>query len=657
MFPEYPKNPLKGIEKKTKKLLDANRKKINSLLTIKEKNFNNFMKPYQALDAEIEILLKPLFIENSVNNSTESQKAYSEVLPLITDYSTELSQNEGVYRSMKEIYENDILSEEQKVLLEREIKEYELEGIDRAKKIKNKIKKINLELSELSRDFTQNVIDATGEYELIIEKEEDVKGMPKHELKAAEIKDKKSKDEKPAKKKYRFTLQAPSYMAYMTYGPNARLRKKLHKAYTTRAPENSRVINKILKLRQEKAQILGFKNYAEYSIARKMAPSSKTVVNFLDDLIKKGKEPVKNEIKKIKEFARDKGYKDIQIWDLSYISNLYKKEKLNIDDEMLKPYFEKNRVINGLIEFLEKLFQIQFEEVEAPHWHESVKVYDLKENDKVFSRIYMDMESRKEKRQGAWMDSWTSHSVDEHGKEIPASAYIVGNFPAAADGLPSLLKHDDVVTLFHEMGHAIHHLFSRTTEYFNSGVNGVAWDVVEFPSQFLENFAYDKKVLQLFAYHYETNEPLPESEIEKIQDVRYFMAAYQLLRQMEFAMFDMKLHQKAAKGKEVMELLNKIRKKTRVIKAADYERFENQFGHIFGGGYAAGYYSYKWAEGYAADAYLYFVENGIFDEEIAREFKKNIFEKGSSDNMDVLFQKFMGREMDVNKLLELSRIH
>lgn len=654
MFPEYPSNPLKGIEKKTEELIKKNKKSIEKLIQQKEKTFQNFMKPFQALNEELGALLTPVFIENSVNNSEKSQEVYSRILPLLTEYSTELSQNEGIYISLKEINQNDILTDEQKVLLEREIRDYDLEGIGQSKKVKNRIKKINLKLSELNKDFNQNVINATSDYELIIDDEKDVEGIPEHELKSAEVKEKAKKEKKS--KKYRFTLQAPSYIAYMTYGPNRELRKKLHKAYTTRASENTKIINNILKLRNEKATLLKFKNYAEYSIARKMAPSSNRVIQFLEDLIKKGKAPMKKEIVKLKNFAKDKGYKDIQIWDLGFISNLYKKENLNLDDEKLKPFFEKNRVVLGLLQFLEKLFKIQFEEIEVPTWHEKVKVYNLKENGNIFARIYMDLESRPEKRQGAWMDNWTSHCFDINGKRKLASAYIVANFPPSSEDIPSLLKHEDVVTLFHEMGHAIHHLFSKTTECSNSGVNGVAWDVVEFPSQFLENFAYDEKVLEMFARHYETDEILPLEEIKKIQNSRYFMSAYHLLRQMEFALFDMKLHKKLYQGKEVQELLDKIRKKTRIIQAAKYEKFQNQFGHIFGGGYAAGYYSYKWAEGYAADAFLYFIENGVFDDSIAKEFKENILEKGSSENMDVLFQKFIGRDMDLNKLLELSRI-
>ncbi len=658
MFPEYPAKPLDKITQKVKDQIEWNKNNLETLLKMPEKTFSNFMKPFQDMAEELQRVTWPVMVENSVNNSADSQKIYAEIIPILTEYSTEISQDERIYSALKEISTKDILTDEQKELLRREIREYELEGIGADKKTKKKIKEFNLKLSDLTKDFNQNLIDATAKFEYIIENEKDVEGMPEHERLSAkmEVKKKNKKGEEKTKTVYKFTLQAPSYTAYMTYGPNPEIRKILHKAYTTRAPQNAKIIDKILKIRHEKATLLGFKNYAEYSIERKMAGSPKEVVKFLDDLVSRSRKQAKEETQELKKFAAEKGKKDIKIYDLAYYSNLYMKEMLGLDENAIKPYFEKEKVVNGMMEFLEKLFGISFRKAQTNVWHPNVQVYDLTDNSRVFARIYMDLETRPQKRSGAWMDNWVSHCLDGQNKQRFPVAYIVGNFPEAKGEIPSLLKHGDVVTLFHEMGHAIHHLFSKTTECFNSGVNGVAWDVVEFPSQFLENFAYDKKVLEMFARHYQTGEKLPDAEMEKIQKNRNFQSAMLLLRQMEFATFDMNLHIKLHQGSEIQELLDKIRKKTRIIPPAEYEKSQNQFGHIFGGGYAAGYYSYKWAEVYAADAYLYFADNGIFHRNIGKDFKTAILEKGSSRNMNALFREFIGRDVEPEKLLQLNGI-
>ncbi len=658
LFPEYPAKPLDTITQRVKDQIEWNKNNLETLLKMPEKTFQNFMKPFQDMAEELQRVTWPVMVENSVNNSADSQKIYAEIIPILTEYATEISQDERIFSTLKEISGKDILTDEQKELLQREIREYELEGIGADKKTKKKIKEFNLKLSDLTKDFNQNLINATAQFEYIIENEKDVEGMPEHELMSAimEIKKKSKKGEEKTKTVYKFTLQAPSYTAYMTYGPNPEIRKILHKAYTTRAPQNAKIIDKILKVRHEKATLLGFKNYAEYSIERKMAGSPKEVVRFLDHLVTKSRKQAKEETQELKKFAADKGQKYIKIYDLAYYSNLYKKEMLGLDENAIKPYFEKEKVVNGMMKFLEKLFGISFRKAHTNVWHPNVQVYDLTNNSRAFARIYMDLETRPQKRSGAWMDNWVSHCVDGKNKQRFPVAYIVGNFPEAKGDIPSLLKHDDVVTLFHEMGHAIHHLFSKTTECFNSGVNGVAWDVVEFPSQFLENFAYDKKVMEMFAYHYQTGKKLPDAEMEKIQKNRNFHSAMQLLRQMEFAAFDMNLHIKLHQGTEIQEILHKIRKKTRIIPPADYEKTQNQFGHIFGGGYAAGYYSYKWAEVYAADAYLYFADNGIFHQEIGKDFKTAILEKGSSRNMNELFREFIGRDVEPEKLLQLNGI-
>ncbi len=333
-----------------------------------------------------------------------------------------------------------------------------------------------------------------------------------------------------------------------------------------------------------------------------------------------------------------------------------KKEKFHLDEEEYKPYFEKNSVVEGLFKFLNKLFKVDFIKVDVPVWDESVLVYDLKRNGETFARIYMDLESRPDKRGGAWMDDWQTGCLDEKNCKINPVAFIVANFPPASEKQPSLLRHYDVVTLFHEMGHAIHHLFSEVEESFVSGTSGVEWDAVEFPSQFLENFAYEKSVLKTFAKHYQTGEVLPDGMIDKLIKAKNFQSALAMLRQLEFGIFDMLVHTGSYTKEQVQEILDEVREQIAVIKPPRYNKFQNSFAHIFAGGYAAGYYSYKWAEVLSADAFYIFIDNDIFDEEIASKFLNTVLSQGGSKKAMDIFKEFAGREPDIDALLKLSGI-
>lgn len=365
----------------------------------------------------------------------------------------------------------------------------------------------------------------------------------------------------------------------------------------------------------------------------------------------------KKEIDAIKEMAHEEGLEsELKSFDTAFYSDILKKKKYDIDEELYRPYFEQDSVIKGLFNFLEKLFGMRFEQVQAKTWHEKVKVFDIYEGKKLLSRLYLDLEARKSKRGGAWMNNWQSHKRDSQNNEHLASAFVVCNFPPSTKEHKSLLRHDDVVTLFHEMGHAIHHLFSRVNEGFVSGIAGVEWDAVEFPSQFLENFAYEKEVLQIFAKHYETGEILPDTMIEKLNRTKNFQSALAMLRQLEFGIFDFKLHNNLHQGKEVQALLDDVRKGTSLLEVPEYNKFQNGFAHIFGGGYAAGYYSYKWAEVLSADAFYAFVDHGLFNQDIATRYKEVVLGKGGSQSMKELFYEFMQRDLDTNSLLRLNGI-
>ena len=629
-------------------LLEKSKKEIDALIAIENKSYANFVKPFEMIDERIGWFFTPISHLNSVSNSDETQAVYAEALPLLTEYGTEVSQNEEIYKAFKSIKtkEGASLNKEQNQVLDHNIRDFELSGAHLDKKKKERLKEINLRKSTLTNDFSQNLLDANNAYELIIKDEKDVQGLPVSDLENARQED----------GSYKFTLQMPSYIAYMTYGKNRSLREELYKAYTTRCPQNADIIDELMQLRQEMAKILGFENFAELSIAPKMATSTDKVIGFLEELATASKAQAKKELAELEALAKKEGQEKISSFDTAYYSEILKKEKYEIDEEAYRPYFEQKSVMQGLFDFLHRLLGIEFRHADVPLWDEKASAYDLYVDNTLRSRLYIDLEARSTKRGGAWMNNWQTHCKDEKGETVLSSAYIVCNFPASGKTTPSLLRHDDVVTLFHEMGHALHHMLSQVHEVSVSGVNGVEWDAVEFPSQFLENFAYEPKVLKLFAKHHETGEVLSDEMIDKLDRARNFQSAMGMLRQLEFSIFDFKLHMKLHTGDQVQALMDSIRDEISLLKPPSYNKFQNGFAHIFAGGYAAGYYSYKWAEVLSADAFFHFVDNGIFEEEIASSYRDIILGLGGSESMSVLFEKFMGRELDTTGLLRLNGI-
>ncbi len=629
--------------KRLEELLEENEKSIEALLRNQKRDYDSFVRPYMESFEKLDLFFTPLSHLNSVENSKETQKAYEESLPLLSHYHTRLSQNRELFEAFKKVKAEDRAKQE---VVRQELRDFKLSGVDLPEDKKKRLEEINLKLSELNNSFSQNLLNATNAYELIIEDPKDVEGIPQSDLELA-------KTEKEGKSVWRFTLQAPSYMAYMTYGPNRDLREELYRAYVTRAPDNEKIIEEILALRDEKAKILGFDHYSELSLATKMAPSDEAVINFLNELADASMPFAKDEIKRVAAVAKEEGIDRLESYDIAYYSEKLKKRELDFDDEETRPYFEQNRVLNGLLELVSDLFDVSFIPVEVTVWNDKVKVFDIAENGEPFARIYFDLEARSSKRGGAWMNDWQTHHEDESGKVHPASAFVVCNFPPSKDGVPSLLRHDDVVTLFHEMGHAIHHLFSRVKERFVSGIHGVEWDAVEFPSQFLENFAYEKSILGRFAYHYETGEPLPETLADKIRKSKNFLAALGMLRQIEFALFDFMLHQKLYGADEVQKLLDSLRERLSLVKPPSYNRFQWGFAHIFAGGYAAGYYSYKWAEVLSADAYFECYKEERIVEEKIKGYKSHILQRGASEPMQMLYREWLGRDPDPKALVKL----
>ncbi|MCT7614181.1 M3 family metallopeptidase [Aliarcobacter butzleri] len=652
-FKDFNLDNLENSKEILEKLLDEKRVLINELLNIENKTYKNFVLPFQEIGESINEFLTPIFHIDSVKNSEITTKVYEECLPVISKYETEISQNENIYLSLKDIQFNEksILNDIQNKVLENEIRDFELSGCNLENNKKKRLEEINLKLSELSHKFSQNLLNATNAFEMIITNFEDVKEIPQSDLELAKF-------EEDGITKYKFTLQMPSYLAYITYGTNRKRREEIYKAYCTKAPENGKIIEQILALKDEKVKILGFENYAQYSLATKMAKTEDDVISFLEELGNKAKKKAKEELEEIKEIALKDGITDFRSSDMAYYSEKLKKAQYDLDEEYYRPYFEQQSVLNGFFDFLHQMFNIKFTKTQTKAWDEKVKVYDLSEDGKTIARIYIDLEARKDKRGGAWMNNWHSHFRNSNGEINLPTAYIVGNFPQSTKEIPSLLRHSDVVTLFHEMGHALHHLLSKIEEPFVSGISGVAWDTVEFPSQFLEYFSYDKDVLKLFAKHYQTGEVLDDEAIDRIIKAKNFQSSLATVRQVEFALFDFKLYQKLYKTEdEIQSLLDTIREEFAAIIPPRYNKFQNGFSHIFSGGYSAGYYSYKWAEVLSADAFYMFIDSGnIFNKELGIKYRDTILSQGGSYDMDKLFFDFAKREPSIDSLLKIEGI-
>ncbi len=633
------------------KIINTNKQKLENLLSLPNKTYDNFIIPYQLLNETLEEFITPVFHLDSVENSDLTQQIYSQCLPILSAYSTQLGQNEQLFQAIKDIknsYSHQ-LNQQQNKVLDNEIRDFILSGCGKTKDEKQQLEDINLQLSELSKDFSQNLLDATNAWEMICNKE-DVQELPKSDKQSAEFIDPNGET------KYKFTLQMPSYISYITYGNNRKKREEIYKAYSTRASENEDIIEQILHLKHKKANILGFENYAEYSLATKMAKTQQDVLEFLDQLATASKQKAIKELQEVEQLAlKLDNLKKLESFDLAYYSEKLKKEQYDIDQEYYKPYFEQDSVVNGLFEFLNQFFNIQFTKIDEKAWNDKVKVFHISQNNQFIGKIFLDLEARETKRGGAWMHNWHTKYNLPTQKQTP-SAFIICNFQPSTTKQKSLLRHSDVITLFHEMGHALHHLLTTVDQPFVSGINGVAWDTVEFPSQFLEYFAYEKEVLKIFAKHYQTKKVLDDDAIDKLIKAKNFQTALATIRQVEFAIFDFKLYQKPRNKQEVQDLLNQIRQKYAVIIPPEYNKFQNGFSHIFAGGYSAGYYSYKWAEVLSADAFYLFKEKGIFNKSLATKYKELILGKGGSEDMNKLYFQFASREPSVESLLKIDNI-
>jgi oligopeptidase A len=646
-FQEFKIDNLEAFPKELEKLLDAQLESIDKITNSSDEAYEMVLKPLQDLDEELGNFFTPLSHLNSVENSEATQKAYEESLPLLSKFSSTVAQNEALFQKIKKIISSN--TEAQKVI-ENDIRGFVLAGAELSLEEKKELEAIEMKLSELGNNFSQNLLNATNAFEMIVEDKKDVVEIPKSDLALA-------KTELEGKIVYKFTLQIPSYLAYMTYGTSRVYREKIAKAYASRAPENEKVIDELMELRQKKAKLLGFESFSAYSLATKDANSTEDVTQFLEALATQALPQAKEELEELKAFAKRTGnIEELRGFDVAYYSEKLKKEKFNFDDSMTKPYFEQSKVLRGMLDVVSELFSVEFKVADATVWNEKVKPFDIYRGGKLSGRVYFDLEARKEKRGGAWMHDWETHFTDANGEKHLPTAFIVCNFSPSTNENPSLLRHDDVVTLFHEMGHGIHHLFGTCSERSVSGINGVAWDVVEFPSQFLEAFSYEKPILKRFAFHHETNEPMSDELLDKIKDTKNYQAALGILRQVEFSLFDFNLHKKLYQGDEVQALLDGIRETTALLEVPRYNKFQNGFAHIFAGGYSAGYYSYKWAEVLSADAFYACIDENGFNQEKADGYLKYILNKGGSEDMSSLYRQWLGRDPKVESLLKLYGI-
>jgi len=625
---------------------------------------------WQAVVAQLEQdsdrlakLWSPVSHMNSVVNSAELREAYESCLPLLSDFSTWLGQHEGLYQKYLQLAQSADyarLTPAQQKVIENALRDFKLSGIGLAAEKKQRYGEIQSRLSDLASQFSNNTLDATQAWFKHITVEADLAGLPEDAILAAADEAKSRELEG-----WVFTLEFPSYIAVMTYADSRALREELYSAYCTRASDqgptagtydNTAIIEETLALKHELAQLLDFSNAAEESLATKMAESPAQVLDFLHDLARRAKPQAEQDLAELSAFAQNEfAITELAAWDVTYYAEKLKQAKYSISDEQLRPYFPEHKVVQGLFAVLHKLFGVSVKQRDGVDvWHSDVKFYDIFDaSGELRGSFYLDLYARASKRGGAWMDDCQGRRILPDGSVQTPVAYLTCNFNKPVGGKPALFTHDEVVTLFHEFGHGIHHMLTKVDAAAVAGINGVAWDAVELPSQFLENWCWQSEALAIISGHYQTGEPLPQDLLDKMLAAKNFQSAMFLVRQLEFALFDFRLHAEydPAHGGRVQQMLDEVRNEVSVIIPPRFNRFQHGFGHIFAGGYGAGYYSYLWAEVLSADAFGRFEEEGIFNVDTGRDFLRWILERGGSAEPMELFKGFRGREPSNEALL------
>jgi len=660
-LPPFSKIKPEHVEPAIDQLLAEGRALVKSVLeSTTPPTWQNLVETLEVEDDKLGRAWSPVSHMNSVVNSDELREAYNTCLPKLSEYATEVGQNEQLFAAYKAVAEqsSDLDSAQQKVL-ENALRDFHLSGVDLPPEQKARYKAISQAISQLTSTFSDNLLDATNAWNRLITDKAELAGLPESALGLA-----RQTAEQQGEEGWMLTLDFPSYMPVMNYADNRELRHEMYRAYATRASDqgphagkwdNSENMEQLLALRHELSRLLGFNNYAERSLATKMARSTDEVISFLTDLAKRSHTQAQRELEELQTFAKEEhGVEELEAWDIGYYSEKLRQQRYAFTQEELKPYFPETRVIPGLFAVVERLFGIQISEIkDVDTWHPDVRFFEIKDSQgKTRGQFYLDLYARRNKRGGAWMDDCIGRMVTADRRQDPV-AYLTCNFSPPVGDQPALFTHSEVETLFHEFGHGLHHMLTRIDYPAVSGINGVAWDAVELPSQFLENWCWEREALNLISGHFETGEPLPDELYQKMYDAKHFQSAMQMVRQLEFSLFDFRIHLEydPEQGGRIYEILEQVRDQVAVIKPPAFNRFAHGFSHIFAGGYGAGYYSYKWAEVLSADAFSLFEENGIFDAASGESFLHNILEKGGSQDAADLFIAFRGREPKVDALL------
>lgn len=662
-LPQFSKIRPEHIQPAIEQLIQSGRDTIEQLLKQPHLTWENFIQPLSESADRLSKAWSPISHLNSVKNSPELREAYQACLPLLSEYSTWVGQHEGLYNAylqLKNSPEFSTYSIAQKKAIEDALRDFKLSGISLPKEKQQRYGEIVARLSELNSQFSNNVLDATMGWDKVVEDENLLKGLPDSALQAA-----KQSAESKGLTGYRFTLEFPSYLPIMTYCENRELREEIYRAFVTRASDqgphagkwdNSLVMEEILQLRVELAKLLDFNTYTELSLATKMAESPQQVLDFLDNLASRSKAQGEEELAQLQEFCQTQfNISHLEPWDITFYSEKQKQHLYAINDEELRPYFPEDRVISGLFELIKRIFNIRaVERFDVDTWHKDVRFFDLLDHtNEVRGSFYLDLYAREHKRGGAWMDDCVGRKRKADGSIQKPVAYLTCNFNAPVGSKPALFTHDEVTTLFHEFGHGIHHMLTQIDVGDVAGINGVPWDAVELPSQFLENWCWEEDALAFISGHYESGEPLPTEKLTQLLKAKNFQAAMFVLRQLEFGLFDFRLHHHydPQKQHQILDTLKSVKEQVAVIKGVEWARTPHSFSHIFAGGYAAGYYSYLWAEVLSADAYSRFEEEGIFNPITGQSFLDEILSRGGSEEPMILFERFRGRKPQLDALL------
>ncbi|MGS2742447.1 oligopeptidase A [Halomonas sp. LS-001] len=626
----------------------------------------SFAAPLEAVNERFSNVWSPISHLNGTMNTPELREAYEACLGKLSDFSTWVGQHEGLFNAWKALKEGSAwasLDAAQQRTVENTLRDFRLAGVDLPAEQKSRYGEIKARLSTLTNQYSNNVLDATQAWHKDIDNAELLAGVPESALATL-----KATAEAKGVEGYRITLDFPNFYPVLSYADDRALREEVYTAFVTRASDqgpdagkfdNAAIMEEILTLRSELAALLGFDTYADYSLATKMAESPDQALDFLNDLARRAVPQAREEFAELSDFARQTlGMEALQPWDVGYASEKLREARHSISEEQLRPYFPAPHVVDGLFRVVERLYGVRFEEdTQIPRYHQDVRYFHITEDGAPIAGFYLDLYAREGKQGGAWMADCRSRHQTADGLQLPV-AFLTCNFTPPVGDKPALLTHDEVITLFHEFGHGLHHMLTRQTIADISGINGVAWDAVELPSQFMENYCWEREGLDFLARHVDTGEPLSAELLERLQAAKNFQSAMGMARQLEFSVFDLRLHSQASApdASQIQAMLDDVREQTAVVPIVPFNRFQNSFGHIFAGGYAAGYYSYKWAEVLSADAWSAFEEQGIFDPVTGQRFRQHILEQGGARDAAELFREFRGREPSVEPLLRHSGI-